>query len=240
MMRLDKYLALTAGLTRSQAKEALKQGRVTVDGLAARRPEDKVDETSALVTLDGAALRYAALLLYMLNKPAGVITATEDKRQSTVMDLLGDAARRDLFPVGRLDRDTEGLLLITNDGALAHRLLAPGRHVDKVYLVRPEHPVSEADALAFAQGLDIGDDKPAMPARLQMQEDGTCLVTLREGRFHQVKRMFEAVGNQVLYLKRLSMGSLVLDPDLAPGSFRQVSEPEKAALYADAGLPIPE
>ena len=165
----------------------------------------------------------------MLHKPAGVVSATTDKKEKTVLDLLTVQKRKDLFPVGRLDKDTEGLLLITNDGALAHRLLAPGKHVDKVYFARVEGTVTEADVFAFSQGLDIGDPELTLPAELKIQSSDTVseiLLTIQEGRFHQVKRMFEAVGKKVIYLKRLSMGTLCLDEDLPKGAFRALTEQE--------------
>ncbi|MDU7709184.1 MAG: 16S rRNA pseudouridine(516) synthase, partial [Clostridium sp.] len=167
------------------------------------------------------------------NKPAGVISATEDPRQRTVIDLITSRQRDDLFPVGRLDKDTEGLLLITNDGALAHRLLSPKKHVDKVYYARIQGVVTAADAEAFAVGLDIGDEKRTLPAKLDILESGEISkirVTIREGRFHQVKRMFQAVGKEVIYLKRLQMGSLKLDENLETGAYRELTKEELEAL----------
>ena len=181
---------------------------------------------------------YARYEYFMLNKPSGVVSATEDKKEKTVLDLLrsdksSDAGtgmrREDLFPVGRLDKDTEGLLLITNDGDLAHRLLSPKKHVDKVYYADIRGKVDEEDVRMFAQGLDIGDEKATLPAELKILSSGETSrieVTLREGRYHQVKRMFRAVGKEVIYLKRLSMGSLALDEALAPGEFRRLTDEE--------------
>ena len=169
----------------------------------------------------------------MLNKPAGVISATEDAAARTVLDLIATKKRKDLFPVGRLDKDTEGLLLITNDGELAHRLLSPKKHVDKVYFARIAGRVTEEDREAFAIGVDIGDEKLTLPAELRIlcsDEVSEIELTIREGRFHQVKRMFEAVGKEVIYLKRLSMGQLVLDDSLNVGAYRELTKEELKLL----------
>ena len=166
-----------------------------------------------------------------MNKPAGVISATEDTRDRTVLDLLEGQQRKDLFPVGRLDRDTEGLLLITNDGELAHRLLSPRNHVDKVYFARLDAPVGETECRLFAEGLKVDETLTAMPAALEILEPGNEVkVTIREGKFHQIKRMFAAVGREVLYLKRLSMGPLALDGSLPPGAYRRLTEEEESAI----------
>lgn len=170
---------------------------------------------------------------YMLNKPAGVISASEDRRERTVVDLITTKKRNDLFPVGRLDRDTEGLLLITNDGDLAHRLLSPKKHVDKVYYARIDGKVTEEDQKVFAEGLDIGEEKKTLPAQLHILKSGEeseITLTIREGKFHQVKRMFHAVGKEVVYLKRLQMGSLKLDETLRPGEYRKLTEQERLIL----------
>ena len=185
---------------------------------------------------------YARYEYFMLNKPSGVVSATEDKKEKTVLDLLRSGKssdkgtgmlREDLFPVGRLDKDTEGLLLITNDGELAHRLLSPKKHVDKVYYAEIRGRVGDEDVRLFGLGLDIGDEKATLPAELKIIDPGEISliqVTVREGRYHQVKRMFRAVGKEVIYLKRLSMGSLVLDEALAPGEFRRLTEEEVERL----------
>ena len=165
----------------------------------------------------------------MLHKPAVVISATKDDRDKTVLDLITDKKRNDLFPVGRLDKDTEGLLLITNDGELAHRLLSPKKHVDKVYYAKVQGKVDESDVKAFADGVDIGDDTLAKSADLRIlksEEESEIELTITEGRFHQVKRMFHAVGKEVIYLKRLSMGSLALDKTLTKGEYRSLTEEE--------------
>ena len=229
MIRLDKYLADMGIGTRTEVKKFIRSGRIQVDGRIEKKPELKVDTATQQITFDNTLVVYQEYEYYMLNKPAGVVSATTDKKEKTVLDLLSVQKRKDLFPVGRLDKDTEGLLLITNDGALAHRLLAPGKHVDKVYFARIEGTVTEADVLAFSQGLDIGDPELTLPAKLEIQSSDTIseiLLTIQEGRFHQVKRMFETVGKKVIYLKRLSMGTLCLDEDLPKGAFRALTEQE--------------
>ena len=296
--RLDKLLGQEGLGTRSELKKAVRKGRVTVNGAVEKDPGRQITAEDR-VCFDGKEVRRNQYVYYMLNKPAGVITATEDGRMRTVLDLLrepvpgpeeaepGSAAadspeetetsvpdgstlkktaaamprpmpaeayactrpvlRRGLFPVGRLDRDTEGLLLITDDGQLAHRLLSPVRHVDKTYYAVVTGRVTESDISLFAQGFRVDDELTAMPAVLRIIEDGSfaeaplpdaaygpeCTqvsVTIREGKFHQIKRMFAAVGKEVLYLKRLSMGTLQLDTALKPGQFRELTKEEIAAL----------
>lgn len=219
--------------TRSQLKQDLKRGLVTVNGQVEKSADRKVDPAVDRVTYAGEDVSYVAYEYYMLHKPAGCVSATEDRREQTVLDLITERSRDDLFPVGRLDKDTEGLLLITNDGDLAHRLLHPKKHVDKTYLARIRGKATQEMVDAFAQGLDIGDDKPTLPALLEIVsvgEESEVKITIREGRFHQVKRMAEAVGSQVLYLKRLTMGPLQLDETLALGEYRPLTEEEKRAL----------
>ena len=296
--RLDKLLGQEGLGTRSELKKAVRKGRVTVNGAVEKDPGRQITAEDR-VCFDGEEIRRNQYVYYMLNKPAGVITATEDGQMRTVLDLLrepvpvpeeaepGSAAadspeetetsvpdgstlkktaaarpgpmpaeasacsrpvlRRGLFPVGRLDRDTEGLLLITDDGQLAHRLLSPVRHVDKTYYAVVTGRVTESDISLFAQGFRVDDELTAMPAVLRIIEDGSfaeaplpdaaygpeCTqvsVTIREGKFHQIKRMFAAVGKEVLYLKRLSMGTLQLDTALKPGQFRELTKEEIAAL----------
>lgn len=229
MIRLDKYLADMGMGTRSELKKAIRNGRVSIDGVPAKKPEEKVDPDKQAVCFDGKEIRYQAMEYYMLHKPAGVVSATKDAKEKTVIDLIQGTKRKDLFPVGRLDKDTEGLLLITNDGDMAHRLLAPGKHVDKTYFARIEGLVTAEDVDAFAKGLDIGDDDLTMPAKLEIVlagEESEIRVTIQEGRYHQVKRMFEAVGKKVIYLKRLSMGSLKLDETLEKGAYRLLTDEE--------------
>lgn len=230
-LRLDKYLADMQAGTRSEVKQMIRKGRVCLNGETVRSPEQKVDPGEDTVTLDGNAVGYVALEYWMLNKPQGVVSATEDRRDRTVVSLLPDAARKDLFPVGRLDKDTEGLLLLTDDGALGHALLSPQRHVNKVYWAKVEGTINQEDAEAMAGGMVLGDGLHCLPAHLEPQGDGsTCLVTLQEGKYHQVKRMLAARGKPVLHLKRLSMGPLTLDPTLRPGEWRALTETEIASL----------
>ena len=216
MERLDKIIANRGIASRREVKELVRQGRVLVDGVPV------------------CGERYLYLLLH---KPAGVLTATEDKRQPTVMDLVPEPwRRRGLAPVGRLDKDTEGLLLLTDDGELTHRLLSPKYHVDKVYYARVEGTPDAADAAAFAAGLQLDDGLQCLPARLEPLGPGECLVTLREGKFHQVKRMLAARGKPVLYLKRLAMGPLQLEAELMPGQYRLLTDQELMALRSTCGL----
>ena len=232
-MRLDKFLCDTAGLTRTEAKNAVKKGQIAVNGQVQKAADFKVKENTDTVTFQGRPLSYAAFHYYILHKPAGVITATEDKKESTVMDILREEKVKNLFPVGRLDKDTEGLLLITDDGELAHNLLSPKKHVDKEYLVKVRDSISEEDCRKLSEGVDIGDEKPTAPAKVERVAEKEILLTIREGRFHQVKRMLQAVGNEVLYLKRLSMGSLRLPKDLEKGAYRLLSEEEIYKIKGD-------
>lgn len=228
--------------TRSEVRRRVRAGDVTVNGVTVRDPAAQVSESDA-VTLGGEAVAYEEYVYYMLNKPAGVVSATEDPRARTVLDLIAEKKRRGLFPVGRLDIDTEGLMLITNDGRLAHRLLSPSNHVDKLYLAILDAPVGEREVTLFAEGLKVDETLTALPAGLQISDDAgegergrRVLVTIHEGKYHQIKRMFEAVGRKVLYLKRLSMGPLQLDPRLSPGEYRRLTEEELSAIMS-AALP---
>lgn len=236
MIRLDKYLADMGIGTRQEVKRRIRQGKVTVDGTVVRSPEYKVDE-ECTVCCDGGRVCYEAFEYYMLNKPAGVVSATEDRTEKTVIDLIGGQRRKDLFPVGRLDKDTEGLLLITNDGALAHRLLSPKKHVDKMYYVRVKGAVTEEDVHAMAEGINIGSSaleewtKPAVLDIISSGRESAVRLTIQEGKYHQVKRMFLARGKEVTYLKRERMGALALDESLQPGEYRRLTEEELKDLY---------
>lgn len=232
-MRLDKFLSDTGALTRSQARESIRRGLVTVNSLTVKAPEQHIDPEKDSIALKGERLSYRRFLYYMLNKPAGVVCATKDSREKTVLELLPKQLPGDLFPAGRLDKDTEGLLLITNDGELAHSLLSPKRHVDKTYLVGTKYPFESAQAAALMQGVDIGDTKPTKPAKVCITGEKELLLTIQEGRFHQVKRMLLAVNNEVLSLKRTAFGSLRLDEGLEPGHWRELTEKEIEALYED-------
>lgn len=237
MERLDKLLAGTGKWSRREVKALVRQGLVRVDGRLAASAEDKLDPAVAVVTVAGETISLCRFTYVMLHKPAGVLTATEDRKQPTVLDLLPPELRRiGLAPVGRLDKDTEGLLLLTNDGELAHRLLSPKYHVDKRYLARVDGELSAADTEAFARGMTLGDGLECLPAGLELLPDRVCIVTLREGKFHQVKRMLAARGAPVLYLKRLSMGPLTLDDSLAAGAYRLLRAEEILALYRACGL----
>ncbi|RHO43055.1 rRNA pseudouridine synthase [Dorea sp. AM13-35] len=236
MIRLDKYLADMSIGTRQEVKKYIRQGRVKINEDIIKKPEYKIREDEDKITFDGAPVAYETFEYYMLNKPAGVISATEDKRDKTVLDLIKEKKRKDLFPVGRLDKDTEGLLLITNDGALAHRLLSPKKHVDKCYYAEISGGVTEDDVRVFKERINIGtQEEPewTMPAELKILEKGTVSrirLTIREGKFHQVKRMFLAVGKEVVYLKRERMGALVLDEELAPGEYRKLTDSELKSI----------
>ena len=240
-MRLDKFLA-DAGLgTRSQVKTIIRKGTITVNGVPAKKPEQSVNPETDQICDGSRELTAVKTVYYMLNKPAGYVSSTEEHDGPSVLSLLKDEAGQSvpgkgLFPAGRLDKDTEGLLLITNDGALAHDLLSPRKHVEKTYFARVKGPLTEAVAEAFDRGLDIGEKRPTLPAKLIIVESGAevsqVTVTIREGKFHQIKRMFEKVGSEVLYLKRISFGSLTLDETLAPGTFRLLTEEEIRQLQA--------
>jgi len=233
-MRLDKFLCEMGTGTRSQVRTYVRQGLVTVNGRAVKSADTQIEEDSDRIAFRGKVLQYRRYVYYMMNKPKGVVSATQDNTAPAVVSLLGSGRRDDIFPVGRLDKDTTGLLLLTNDGELAHRLLSPGRHVDKVYKVSLEHPLSEADIRLLEQGVAIGDEKRCMPACVEVIGDTEILLTIREGRFHQVKRMLQAVGNGVLELERAAFGGLELDGGLQPGEYRELTDQETALLRKTA------
>lgn len=236
-MRLDKLLSNLGVASRAGCRELLKAGRVQVDGQTVRDGAVQISEKAA-VLLDGTALDTRLARHLMLFKPAGVLTAAEDGRQQTVMDLLPGVYRScGCMPVGRLDKDTTGLLVLTTDGELAHRLIAPGRHVDKVYEAVVDGVLDEGDAAAFAAGIPL-KDFTALPAKLEVLAENRARVTVQEGKYHQVKRMFGARGKPVLALHRASFGPLQLDETLCPGQFRELTGEETAALYAAAGMRI--
>lgn len=239
-LRLDKYLADMGVGTRSEVKQYIRKHQVTVNGAIANGPDQKVEPCQDQIMFQGAAILYEEFEYYMLYKPKGCVSAVTDARYPTVLDCIKEKNCKDLFPVGRLDLDTEGLLLITNDGPLAHNLLAPGKHVPKAYFAKVDGEVTEKDVTLFAKGVEIGEKHPTLPAKLKIlsckaqpgQNDWISEVelTITEGRFHQVKRMFEAVGKHVMYLKRLSMGSLQLDNALQPGEYRALTKEEIDSL----------
>ena len=236
MIRIDKFLSQMQVATRSESKKLIKMKRITKNGALVTDGGEKCDPKKDCICLDGHPIAYQEYHYLMLHKPAGCVTATEDRQDKTVMDYLPDNLRRGLSPVGRLDKDTEGLLLITDDGALNHSLLAPGRHVPKTYYARIHGIVTESDITAFKNGLDIGEKKMTAPAALKIlhiaenEQTSEILVTITEGKFHQVKRMVKAVGSEVLYLKRLSMGSLKLDEELKLGEYRRLTKAELQEL----------
>ena len=235
MIRLDKFLVEMDRGIRSQIKEAAKKGRIQVNGKVEKKTDLKINPDKDSVMFDGAPVAYRQFEYYMLHKPQGVVSASEDKRHKTVIDLIDGEKRYDLFPVGRLDIDTEGLLLLTNDGDLAHRLLAPKKHVDKTYLAWILGTLPPDSAERMAAGMILNDGTPVKPGRLEiigLLENGMTEIrlTIQEGKFHQVKRMFEALDCKVEYLKRLSMGSLKLDENLKLGEYRRLTEAELAGL----------
>ena len=233
MERLDRFLASAGCGTRSEVKKYIRSGRIIIDGTPELHPERKVEGSELILLDDRPVIRSPEAVYYLMNKPAGVITATEDRREKTVLDLLPpdlpgltEARRKKLFPVGRLDKDTEGLLLITDDGALAHELLSPAKHVEKEYYARLSGPLSDDAEEQFRAGMDIGDDKPAKPAVLERLSETEVRIILHEGRYHQVKRMIEKCGSRVTYLKRIRMGNLALPEDLLPGEVISVDPKE--------------
>ena len=238
-MRLDKLLANMGYGSRKEVKQLLKEKAVTVDGVAVKDAAMKVDPETQDVSVYGERVVYTEFIYLMMNKPPGIISATEDRYDETVIDLLDPLAQHfKPFPVGRLDKDTEGLLLITNDGSLSHNLLSPKKHVPKTYYATIDGVVTEADIEAFRKGVELEDGYVTKPGELVILKSGDVSeieLTIQEGKFHQVKRMFEAVGKKVTYLKRLSMGPLVLDETLELGDYRELTEEELAALTAHKG-----
>lgn len=280
MIRLDKFLVEMNKGSRSQIKEAAKKGRIQVNGAAEKKTDRKIDPDADQVMFDGVPVVYRNFEYFMLNKPQGVVSATEDNLHRTVIDLLEGDGRSGLFPVGRLDIDTEGLLILTNDGDLAHRLLSPKKHVDKQYYAKIEGTLPEDCEARMAAGITLTDGTEVMPARLEVlatlpdhRRDGSLpdradhrpdippanrqdtsaaggadmpqesltevLLTIREGKFHQVKRMFEALGCRVVYLKRMSMGALTLDEELLPGQYRRLTG-EEIRLLGEKSLEAKE
>lgn len=237
MIRIDKYLADCGIGTRSEVKKYIKAKQITVNGELATKPEMKIDENADEVCFKGQPITYEKYVYYLFHKPAGCVTAKQDNVHQTVMDYFPEDIRaKDIAPVGRLDLDTEGLLLLTNDGPLTHHLLSPSHHIPKTYYAVLDKEVPSDAVEKFKEGIDIGDDKPTLPAELvilPVRTAGNTIysaeLTIHEGRFHQVKRMFEAVGCTVIYLKRLSMGSLTLG-DLSKSEYRKLTENEISNL----------
>ncbi len=236
MLRLDRWLVTLGVGSRSEVQKLVKKGGVQVNHTPVRDPGQQVDETAAVLTVSGQPLDGRLTRHVMLHKPAGLLTAARDRKQPTVMDLLPEVySAIGCMPVGRLDKDTTGLLLLTTDGDLNHRLLSPGRHVDKTYLAQVDGPLDESHVAAFAAGLHLSDFD-AQPALLEIVGPQTGRVTVHEGKFHQIKRMFSAVGREVTKLHRETFGSLRLDPALPEGEWRELTDAELAALYQDAQM----
>ena len=235
-MRLDKFLVACDVGSRTEVKNFLKSGRVTVNGKKEKSAKLQIDEETDEICFDGQKLDYEEFVYYMMNKPKGLISATEDPYHKTVLDLLDDYARaKEVFPVGRLDIDTHGLLLLTNDGKLAHALLSPKRHVDKIYLARINGVMTDADVETFAQGVPL-KDFTCQPAKLELvsvdteKDQSLVRVSIAEGKFHQVKRMVGYCGKEVVDLQRLTMGTLTLDEDLKRGEWRRLTKEELEGL----------
>lgn len=222
-LRLDKFISNMTSLSRTEAVEAIYHNHITVNGRIKKDPSLKVDPDKDEICKDGERIEYEEFVYYMLNKPAGVVSATEDKKYKTVVDLVDTA--RDIAPVGRLDIDTEGLMLLTDDGKLAHSLISPKKHVNKVYYAEVDGKITEEVVAGFENGIDYGEAKPSEPGKLEIIKDAkAAYVTIHEGKFHQIKRMFEAYGLHVTYLKRISMGKLVLDESLALGEYKKIKK----------------
>lgn len=226
MIRLDKFLAQMNMGTRSEVKNTIRKGKVTVNGEICKNADVKIDEIADVVCFENTQICYEKYVYFMLNKPAGVVSATKDNHDKTVLDLLHGENLQDVFPVGRLDKDTEGLLLLTNDGELAHKLLSPKKHIPKTYFVRTKETVTSEQLEALERGVDIGEDALTLPAQAEMIAEKEIFLTIYEGKFHQVKRMLKAVGNEVVYLKRQKMGNLLLDETLKLGEYRKLTTEE--------------
>ena len=235
-VRLDRYLANSHEGSRSEVKEHIRKGSVTVNGAVCKDPSAKVSPGDE-VCCNGHRVDHRDHYYYMMNKPAGIVSATEDVREKTVLDLFPEIIRKDLFPVGRLDKDSVGLMLVCDDGELSHRLLSPTSHVDKKYLIHTDDALTEDDVRLFKEGMTLEDGTKLQSALLEISEDDPCsaYVTIHEGKFHQIKRMIGVCGKKVTYLKRISMGSLALDPELDEGSYRELTDEETKALFDCVG-----
>ncbi|MGM9586999.1 MAG: pseudouridine synthase [Candidatus Limivicinus sp.] len=232
LIRLDKFICDQGLAARKEARQIIKSGRVHLDGVTVTAPDAKFDPEKSLVELDGSPLGYAKFHYYMMDKPSGVLTATRDGKQKTVLDLVTPEMRRmGLFPVGRLDKDTSGLLLLTNDGNFAHRVISPKSEVEKLYYARVEGIPDLSDCQAFQQGLLLGDGTRCLPARLELLGGNECYVYVMEGKYHQVKRMLASRGKPVLELRRLAVGGLMLDPALGPGGFRELTNEDLCTVF---------
>lgn len=227
MIRLDKFFTETATLSRSEASKAIKRGEVLVDGKVFKKPDLKIDEEKSVVTLNGERIVYKKYVYIMLNKPEGVVSATEDKLQKTVLDLLPEKYQKmGLFPCGRLDKDTLGLVLLTNDGVTAHKLLAPKKHVSKVYFFKCAEPLEKENEHKIENGILLKDGYVTKPCKIHMKEKVEGYIELTEGKYHEIKRMLGAVGNKITFLERVNFGPLELDKNLKRGEWRELSENE--------------
>lgn len=232
LQRLDKLISAATTLSRKDVKALVKTGRITVDGKRVSSADEKYDHLAAEIRVDGKIISYKKNHYFMLNKPAGFLSATEDGRDRTVLDLLKENDRAfDLFPAGRLDKDSEGLLILTDDGEYCHNIISPKKYVYKTYYVEVEAPLEESDCNAFEKGIVLGDGMVCLPGKLEITGEKTGLVTIREGKYHQVKRMLGSLGKKVNYLKRLSIGGLVLDNSLAKGEYREMTETEVQKVF---------
>ncbi len=232
-MRLDKFLSVTGTLSRSESKRAIRAGRVKINGIAAKSGDVQLDEMSDKVSFDGKEIVYRRFTYIMLNKPEGYVSATDDKREKTVLDLLPDELNKsELFPCGRLDKYTLGLMLITNNGELAHKLLAPKSHVSKSYRFRSQRGVLEEERVRLEEGVELDGGYFTKPAKvvLDSPEADSGIITLGEGKYHQIKRMFEATSNKIVYLERITFGPLALDGSLLRGEWRYLTDEEEKML----------
>ena len=237
LTRLDKLLADQGLASRKELRAIIRDGRVQVDGVTVTQPEHKLDPAQASVRVDGEPVRWQRFHYYMMDKPTGVVTATEDKKQRTVLDLLPPELKRlGLFPVGRLDKDTSGLLLLTDDGEFAHRVISPKSCVKKRYYAEVEGEANEEDVRAFSRGIVLGDGTQCLPATLELLGGGACAVTVMEGKYHQVRRMLASRGKPVRVLRRLSVGGLKLDDTLGPGGVRELGEKDLCTLFNDGSM----
>lgn len=231
-VRLDKFIASSLAITRSEAHSLIRKGYVLLDGKVERDIGKKIDSDKSSVSCKGESLNFTQFHYYMLNKPAGYVCSTEDMRDTTIMELLSDEIKyHKVFPVGRLDKDTLGLVILTDNGELSHYLLSPKRHVDKKYYLETDLPMTESDVELFLQGVDIGEKRKTLPARLEIEEDGRkAYITISEGKFHQIKRMLEAVGKKVTYLERVQFDEILLDRNLDRGDTRELTGDEIESL----------
>ena len=231
-IRLDKFLSEQGHASRKELREIIRSGRVSVDGVTAKAPEQKVDPSAQRIELDGRPVSAERFHTFLMDKPLGVVCATEDSREKTVLDLLPPELRRmGLFPVGRLDKDTSGLLLLTNDGDFAHRVISPKSAVEKCYRARVSRELSEEDVKAFREGIELRDGTRCLPARLELLEKELCLVYVQEGKYHQVRRMLASRGKPVQELRRISIGALTLDPTLSPGEWKELSQEDLCRVF---------